>query len=91
MYMYCTYSGKMSLVSGLHVCARHLRRVIIFSFPFFFAVKRCPIAAKIVGSLAILPCCVLNGFFTSGMNIWLDCEASLSHHTLCIVNLVWFQ
>ena len=26
--------------------------------------KRCPIAAKIAGSIGILPCCVLNEFFT---------------------------
>ena len=35
-------------------------------FFFFFAMKRCPIAAKIAGSIGILPCCVLNDFFTQG-------------------------
>ena len=44
--------------------------------------KRCPIAAKIAGSIGILPCCILNDFFTKGMNVCPFCEASLSHHTL---------
>ena len=38
----------------------------IFSLLFFFALKRCPIAAKIAGSIGILPCYVLNDFFTQG-------------------------
>ena len=29
---------------------------------FFFAMKQCPIAAKITGSIGILPCCALNDF-----------------------------
>ena len=31
-----------------------------FCFLLVFAMKRCPIAAKIAGSIEILPCCVLN-------------------------------
>ena len=52
-------------------------------FFFCLAMKRCPIAAKIAGSIGILPCCVLNDFFTI-------CEASISliHHTLYMGNLV---
>ena len=30
----------------------------IFNFPFYFAMKRCPIAAKIAGLIGILPCSV---------------------------------
>ena len=30
----------------------------------FVAMKRCSIAARIAGSIGILPCCVLNDFFT---------------------------
>ena len=44
--------------------------------------ERCPIAAKVAGSIGILPCCVLNDFFTKGYELLPDCEASLSHHTL---------
>ena len=45
--------------------------------------KRCPIAAKIAGSIGILPCCALNDFLLHmGMNVWPIYEASLSHHTL---------
>ena len=33
-------------------------RVGILNFYFFFAMKRCPIAAKIAGSIVILPDCV---------------------------------
>ena len=32
---------------------------------FFFAMKRCPIAGKIAGSIRILPCCVLTDFFNN--------------------------
>ena len=60
--------------------------------PQHFAMKLCPIAAKIAGLIGILPCCVLNDFFSHwGMNVCLICVASLSHHTLCMGNLVWFQ
>ena len=55
-------------------------------FIYFFATKRCPITAKIAGSIGILPRCVLNDFFTEtcrGMNICSIYEAS--------GNLVWFQ
>ena len=38
-------------------------RVGIFSFFFYFTLKRCPVAAKIAGSIGILPCCALNEFF----------------------------
>ena len=31
---------------------------------FLCAMKRCPIVAKIAGSIGILPCCVLNDVFT---------------------------
>ena len=44
--------------------------------------KRCPIAAKIAGSIAILPCCVLKVFSHRGINVCPICEASLSHYTL---------
>ena len=65
-------------------------RVGIFSF---IIVKRCPIAAKIAGSIGILPCYmyVLNDFFHTGMNLCPICEATLGNHTLCMGNLVWFQ
>ena len=58
-------SQKKSPVSGL--CARHFRpcaSAFLVSFFFFCYMKRCPIAAKIAGSLGILPRCVLNDFFT---------------------------
>ena len=49
---------------------------------FFFAMKRCPIAAKIAGlcfkRLVHRLVCPI-------------CEAFLSHHSLCIGNLVWYQ
>ena len=48
---------KMSLVSGL--CARHLKPARMSAFLlFYFAMKQCPIAAKIAGSIGILLCCV---------------------------------
>ena len=48
-------------VSGL--CARRLRPAHQhFSFLFFFAIKQCPIATKIAGSIGILPRCVLQTF-----------------------------
>ena len=31
--------------------------------------KQCPIASKIAGLIEILPCCVLNDFFTS-IEVW---------------------
>ena len=71
-------------------CASPQTRMSAFLDYFFGAMKRCPIAAKIAGSIGILPCCVLNDFFRS-MNVSPICEASLSHHTLCMGNLVWFQ
>ena len=40
---------------------------LVFFF-LFFAMKRCPIAAKIAGLIGILPCCVLNDSITLG--IW---------------------
>ena len=49
--------------------------------------KRCPIAAKIAGSIGIMPCCALNDFSHRGMNVCRICEASLSHYTLYMGNL----
>ena len=62
---------------------------LIFSFFFLVAMKRCPIAAKVAGSIGIRPYCVLNDFSHTcrGMNVCLICEASLSHHTLYMGNL----
>ena len=43
---------------------------------FFFAMKRCPVTAKIAGSIRILLCCVLNNFSHRGrgpMNIGPTC------------------
>ena len=51
---------------------------------FFFAMKRCPIAVRIAGSIRILPFCALNDFFH--VRVWTF--ASLSHHTLYMGNLV---
>ena len=48
----------------------------------FVAMKRCQIAAKIAGSIGILPCCVSTIFSHRGMNVCPMCEASLNHHTL---------
>ena len=46
---------KKSPLSGLHAC--HLRPTRRhFYFYLIFAMKRCPIAAKIAGSIGILPC-----------------------------------
>ena len=39
-------------------------RASAFLIFFFFAVKRCPIAARIAGSIGILPCCAFNDLFT---------------------------
>ena len=39
-------------------------RALAFLIFFFFAMKRCPIAATIAGSIGILLRCVLNNFFT---------------------------
>ena len=36
--------------------------IYLFIYLFIFAMKRCPIEAKIAGSIGILPCCVLNDF-----------------------------
>ena len=36
----------------------------------FFAMKLCPIAAKISGSIRILPCCVLKRLFHIGVGLW---------------------
>ena len=70
---------KNTLVSGLCAASPQTRASAFF---FFFA-------AKIAGLIGILPCCVLNNFFTSrGMNVCPIYEASLSHHTLYLGNLV---
>ena len=59
----------------------------IYSF-LVFAMKRCPITAKIAG---LLPYCVLNDFFTYGCE-HLPNLCGLSIATiLCVENLVWFQ
>ena len=55
---------------------------------FILAMKRCPIAAKIAGSIRILPCCVLNDFSRRVMYVCPICEASLSHHTLYMGHFV---
>ena len=91
-YISKTKTKKKSPVSGVH--AHNLRTARRhFSILFFFSMKPCPIAAKIAGSIGTLPCCVLNDYFAyRGMNVCTIWEASLnSHHTLCVVNLVWFQ
>ena len=38
-----------------------------------------------------LAVCVLDDFLHMGMNICPICEDSLSHHTFCMGNLVWFH
>ena len=59
----------------------HSSELLVFSL---FAIKRCPIAAKIAGSIGILPCFVLNNFFfdMGGLYVCPICAASLRH---------WFQ
>ena len=52
-------ANKNCLVSGLGAARWHFVFIIIL-----FAIKRCPIEAKFDGSIGILPCCVLNDFFT---------------------------
>ena len=70
-------------------CVASDQCVVIF---FFLAMKRCPIAAQIAGLIGILPHCVLNYFSQrSSINVWPICVASLSHHTLCMGNLVCFN
>ena len=56
---------KKAPVSGLR--ARRLRPARLHCYFICFAMKRCPIAAKIAGSIGILPCCVLNDFFHIGV------------------------
>ena len=60
--------------------------IIASAFLVFFAKKRCPIEGKIPGSIGILTCCA--SFQIRDMNVCPTCEASLSHHTLCLANLV---
>ena len=72
--------------------ARRLRpahQLFLGFFFFFFAMKQCPIAAKIAGSIGILPCCVW--LFHIGVWTLARFVRLLSHHTLCMGNLVWFQ
>ena len=40
----------------------------LFYLIFFWAMKRCPIASKLAGSIGILLCCVLMTFSHMGMN-----------------------
>ena len=63
------------LVCGLRACS--LRPALRhFEFCFCFAVKRCPIAAKIAGSIGILRCCVLDKFGWTKKN-WLERDLNL--------------
>ena len=78
-----SYQAKKSLPFLVYTRIASDPHINIFNFLFVFAMKWCPIAAKIAGLIGILPCCVLNNFFPIG--VWtfcLICEASLSHHTL---------
>ena len=82
-------SGTESLLFLVSAHVASDPRVGIFNFPFppppfFWAMKQCPTAAKIAGSIGILPYCVLNDFSHRGMNVCPICEASLSHDTLCM-------
>ena len=52
---------KKSPFSGIHA---HRLRPMGRHFYFFYYEKQCSIAAKIAGLIGILPCCVLNDFFT---------------------------
>ena len=45
---------KKSLIS---IPCAYCLRPVLWHFKFFFAMKRCPIAAKIAGSIGTLPCC----------------------------------
>ena len=56
-FHYFLFRPNKSLVSGLR--ARFLNLFI-----YLWLMKRRPIAATIAGSIGILPCCVLNDFFT---------------------------
>ena len=57
--------GLRFLVSARVAADPHVGIFILYFILFyFFAMKRCPIAAKIAGSIGILPCCALNDFFT---------------------------
>ena len=88
LYLTCCDFCFCYLAASLKGPLKHLRILVsvcagIFNFVSLFAMKQCPIAAKIAGSIGILLCCVLDNFFTSrGMNICPICEASLSHHTM---------
>ena len=56
-----------------------------FYFFFLFAMKRCPIAAKIAGSIGILLRCVLNDFFYMGVSEHLpDLWGPLLATILCV-------
>ena len=76
-YNICKANKKVSGFWSLHTWPQTSTSAFLIHF---FAMKRCPIAAKIAGSIGIMPCCALNDFFTSGMNVCPICEASLSHH-----------
>ena len=58
-----TYIILWFLVSA-HVHSGRDRLYFVFIYLFF---KWCPIAATIAGSIAILPCCVVNDFFYRGV------------------------
>ena len=67
---YCIIGKQKSPVSGLR--ARHLRPARRhFDCSFCLAMKRCPIAAKIAGSIGILLCCVFHMLRT----IKADCQS----------------
>ena len=61
-------------------------------FPFCFAMKRCPIAAIIAGSIAISAALFFKQLFShSGMNVCPIFEGCLTDCTLCMGHLVWYQ
>ena len=68
---------KKCIVSGLRVHRLRPARRHFYYLKFLSAMKRCPIAAKIAGSIGILPCCVLNHLFTSQYENFPICEAYL--------------
>ena len=53
----------LKMHSDLFVCIVNVENKSQLSFKVYFAMKRCPIAAKIAGSIGIMPCCVFNDFF----------------------------
>ena len=80
------YKAQKSLRFLVSACVASDPRVGIFNFVIYlFAIKRCPIAAKIAGLIEFLSYCVLNDFVLHrGMNVFPICEASLLATILCI-------